>query len=224
MININETNEGNERIERNERNESNEINENNESNENNLIEIVSQNHQLNSAFINDVDIFGDNNPISRKTTETTNANLTSASNIPEQENEIQVEQHQVVKNEESPNSKTLIEDSVSCKITQEEKEQIQENKQTETKKDIPKFNVYELPLAQKILSKRVGNKLLVLYQNIKTKGFYLLKYTMTNPEVFPIDYKVREDGTIRYSDPLSMSEVASDFRKYYNLLISQKDE
>ena len=199
----------------------NNINEN----ENNLCEIVSGNQQVNSAFINDVDDFGDNNiPISGKTTETTNANLTSVSNIQEQEQKIQVEEHKVVKNEESPNSKTLIEDSVSCKITQEEREQIQENKETETKKDIPKFNVYDLPTSQKILSKRAGNKLLVLYQNIKTKGFYLLKYTMTNPEVFPIDYKVREDGTIRYSDPLSMSEVASDFRKYYNLLISQKDE
>ena len=193
-------------------------------NDNNLYELDSGNQRVDSTLINDDDDFWNSSiPSSKRTTETSNVNPSSDPNIPEKKGENQVEVHQVVIKEELTNSKAFIEKSLSSKIAQGEKEQNQESKQTETKKEIPTVLIDNLPPSQKVLSKRVGDKLYVVYQDIKTRGFKLFRFTMTNPKVHSLDYFEDKYGIIRYNEPLSSSSIITDFHKYYDFLASLKN-
>lgn len=193
-------------------------------NDNNLCELDPGKQRVDSTLLNDVDDFCNSSiPSSKRTTETSNVNPSSETNILEKKGENQVEVHQVVIKEELTNSKAFIENSVPSKIAQEEKEQNQESKQTETKKEIPKVLIDNLPPSQKILSKRVGDKVYVVYQDIKTRGFKLFRFTMTNPKVHSLDYSEDEYGIIRYNEPLSSSSIITDFHKYYDFLASLKN-
>ena len=186
--------------------------------------MVSENHQVDSAFINDVDTFNDESiPNSLRSTENTNNILTSGSDIREN----QVESRQAEETTEFPNSRNFIKKSDYFKMIQEKKKQIQESKKTETKKEIPKVIKNTPPPTQKILSKRVDELLYILYQDLDTKDFLLKRYTMTNPRIFPFAFLVdknNDNEIIEYNEPLPTLNNCSQYNMYFQFLKSQKSK
>ena len=186
--------------------------------------MVSENHQVDSAFINDVDTFNDESiPNSLRSTENTNNILTSGSNIREN----QVESRQAEETTEFPNSRNFIKKSDYFKMIQEKKKQIQESKKTETKKEIPKVIKNTPPPTQKVLSKRVDELLYILYQDLDTKDFLLKRYTMTNPRIFPFAFLVdknNDNEIIEYNEPLPTLDNCSQYNMYFQFLKSQKSK